>query len=156
MISATFPTLLCLACILLAWTDLRWGLIPDWLNLAIAAIGLARAGLLDGWEAALTAGIEGLVVGAIIWLLRQLYFLYRKFQGLGLGDVKLLAASAVWIGFAGVPLQLLVGSLAALAAAGMLHVAGRTMTRQTSLPFGPFLAAGLLATLALQQNAWLF
>jgi leader peptidase (prepilin peptidase)/N-methyltransferase len=108
--------------------------------------------LLGGWEAAFGVGCEGIAVGAIAWLLRRLYFMFRKYQGLGLGDVKLLAASGVWIGLAGVPVQLLVGSLAALAAAGGLHLAGRTMTRQTSLPFGPFLALGLLVTLILQQT----
>ena len=85
-----------------------------------------------------------------MWLLRWLYFRLRKYQGLGLGDVKLLAASGVWIGIAGVPIQLLVASLTALAAAGLLRLAGLAMTRQTSLPFGPFLALGLLITLMLQ------
>jgi leader peptidase (prepilin peptidase)/N-methyltransferase len=152
MIAATFLALLCLASVLLAWIDLRYGIIPDWLNLSIAVIGLARAILFDGWEAALGVGCEGIAVGAIAWLLRRLYFMFRKYQGLGLGDIKLLAASGVWIGLAGVPMQLLVGSLAALAAAGGLHLAGRTMTRQTSLPFGPFLTLGLLVTLILQQT----
>jgi len=156
MIAATFLTLLCLASVLLAWIDLRYGIIPDWLNLSIAVIGLARAIVLDGWEAALGVGCEGIAVGAIAWLLRRLYFRFRKFQGLGLGDVKLLAASGIWIGLAGVPVQLLIGSLAALAAAALLHLAGQTMTRQTSLPFGPFLALGLLVTLVLQQTGRIF
>jgi leader peptidase (prepilin peptidase)/N-methyltransferase len=155
MIAATLLALLCLASVLLAWIDLRYSIIPDWLNLSIAVIGLARTILLGGWEAALGVGCEGIAIGAIAWLLRRLYFMFRNYQGLGLGDVKLLAASGVWIGVAGVPVQLLVGSLAALAAAVSLHLAGRTMTRQTSLPFGPFLALGLLATLALQQSGWI-
>jgi leader peptidase (prepilin peptidase)/N-methyltransferase len=143
--------LLALASVVLAWIDLRRGLIPDWLNLAIALAGLARAAVLDGRAAALTAGCEGVAIGAIVWMLRRLYFRLRKAQGLGLGDVKLLAASAVWIGIAGVPMQLLVASLIALAAAGVLQLAGRPMTRQTSLPFGPFLVLGLLVTLSLQE-----
>jgi leader peptidase (prepilin peptidase)/N-methyltransferase len=155
MIAATFLALLCLASVLLAWIDFRRGIIPDWLNLSIAVIGLARAILIGGWEAALGVGCEGIAVGAIAWLLRRLYFMLRKYQGLGLGDVKLLAASGIWIGVAGVPVQLLVASLAALAAAALLHLAGQTMTRQTSLPFGPFLALGLLATLVLQQIGWI-
>jgi leader peptidase (prepilin peptidase)/N-methyltransferase len=152
MIELTFLALLCLASVLLAWIDLRHGIIPDWLNLLIAVTGLARAILLGGSEAALGLGSEAIAVGAIAWLLRRLYFMFRKYQGLGLGDVKLLTASAVWIGLAGIPMQLLVGSLSALIAAGVLHLAGRTMTRQSSLPFGPFLALGLLATLVLQQS----
>jgi leader peptidase (prepilin peptidase)/N-methyltransferase len=155
MIASISLVLLALASLVLAWIDLRRGLIPDWLNLAIAVFGLARAAMLDGWAAALSAGCEGIVVGVIVWLLRQLYFMFRKFQGLGLGDVKLLAASGIWIGIAGVPLQLLVASLTALAAAAVMQFAGRSMTRQTAMPFGPFIALGLLVTLALQQGGWI-
>lgn len=155
MIAASCLALLYLATASLAWIDLRRGIIPDWLNLAIAVVGLARAAVLDGWAAALSAGCEGIIIGVIVWLLRQLYFMFRKFQGLGLGDVKLLAASGVWIGIAGVPLQLLVASLTALAAAGVVQLTGRSMTRQTTMPFGPFLALGLLVTLALQQGGWI-
>jgi leader peptidase (prepilin peptidase) / N-methyltransferase len=155
MIAAVCFILLGFASGLLAWIDLRRGILPDWLNLAIAVIGLAKAMLLDGWAAAFSAGCEGIAIGAIVLLLRRLYFMFRKFQGLGLGDVKLLASSGVWIGIAGVPMQLLVASLTALAAAGVMQLAGRTMTRQTSLPFGPFLALGLLVTLAVQHNRWI-
>src|SRR5262249_14784828 len=139
------------ASIMLAWIDLRSGLIPDWLNLAIAFAGLARAATLDGSDAAVMAGCEGILIGAILWGLRRLYFSWRGYHGLGLGDVKLLAASAIWIGIAGIPMQLLAASLTALAAAGMLRLAGHGMTRQTSLPFGPFLVVGLLTALALQE-----
>jgi leader peptidase (prepilin peptidase)/N-methyltransferase len=152
MIASTSLFLLSLASALLAWIDLRRGLIPDWLNVAIAALGLARAFALDGWAAALLAGCEGVAVGLAVWILRELYFLWRRYQGLGLGDVKLLAASAVWIGIPGIPIQLMVASLTALVVAAALQSAGRTMTRQTSLPFGPYLALGLLAALGLQQG----
>ena len=154
MIAAAFLVLLALASLLLAWIDLRRGIIPDWLNLAIAVLGLARIATTDDWPLALSAAAEGILTGAIVWLLRWLYFRLRRRQGLGLGDVKLLAAAAIWVGIAGIPLLLLVASLAALAAAGILHLAGEKMTRQTALPFGPFLALGLMATLALQQTGW--
>ena len=154
MIDAAFLVLLALASLALAWIDFRRGIIPDWLNLFVALTGLARARLLDGWDAVLAAGLQGLIIGAIVLALRWLYFRLRGHHGLGLGDVKLLAASAVWVGVSGIPMQLLVGSIAALIAAVALHIAGRTMTRQTALPFGPFLALGLLVTLALQQQGW--
>ncbi len=153
LIATALLLLLSVASILLAWIDLRRGIIPDWLNLAIGSLGLIWV-LLDGWQVALAAGIQGIVVGAVVWLLRQIYFMVRKFHGLGLGDVKLLAVSAIWIGVDGIPVQLLVGSLAALATAGALQLAGERLTRQSSLPFGPFLALGLLASLALQQGGW--
>ncbi|HLG80942.1 MAG TPA: A24 family peptidase [Bradyrhizobium sp.] len=154
MIDAAFLVLLTLASLALAWIDFRRGIIPDWLNLLVALAGLVQAWLLDGWSAAFAAASEGLIIGGVVFALRWLYFRLRGQHGLGLGDVKLLAASAVWVGAAGIPMQLLVGSITALIAAVALHVTGRTMTRQTALPFGPFLALGLLVTLALQQQGW--
>ncbi|HZR77329.1 A24 family peptidase [Bradyrhizobium sp.] len=153
--AAALLILLAIASLVLAWIDFRHGIIPDWLNLFIAFAGLVQAWLLDGRDAALAAVIDGVIIGAIVVALRWLYFRFRGHHGLGLGDVKLLAASAVWIGVAGIPMQLLVGSVTALIAAVALHAKGRTMTRQTALPFGPFLALGLLATLALQQLDWM-
>ncbi|MEZ2142870.1 A24 family peptidase [Bradyrhizobium sp. DN5] len=139
----------------LAWIDLRRGIIPNWLNLALAVAGLVRSAILNGGTAAFSAAAQAVIVGAVIWLLRRLYFILRQVQGLGLGDVKLLAASTIWIGIVGVPTQLLIASLSALAAAGAMQFAGKTMTRQTSLPFGPFLVLGLVFTLALQQADWI-
>jgi leader peptidase (prepilin peptidase)/N-methyltransferase len=155
MIEATFFGLLVVAGALLAWSDLRLGIIPNWLNIAIAAVGLARVALLESFSATIVAAGEGIAVGAVVWLLRWFFFSLRKYQGLGLGDVKLLAASGIWIGIAGVPLQLLVASLSALTAAAILRLAGRGVGRKTSLPFGPFLVLGLLTALWIEQSGGL-
>jgi leader peptidase (prepilin peptidase) / N-methyltransferase len=142
---------LCLLCGALTLIDIRRGIIPNGLNLSIAGLGLLKAAVSGGVFAAIEAGCEGVVIGLIFWLLRRLYFVLRKTQGLGLGDVKFLAAAGPWIGIAGLPSLLLVATLTALVAAGGLQLAGRNMTRRTSLPFGPFLAAGLLASVILQR-----
>lgn len=155
MVAASFLILLAFACLVLAWIDFRHGIIPDWLNLLVALAGLAQTWLLNGAGSALAAALQSLIIGAIVYALRWLYFRFRGHHGLGLGDVKLLAASAVWIGVIGIPIQLLVGSVTALIAAVALHITGSTMTRKTALPFGPFLALGLLAALALQQQGWM-
>jgi leader peptidase (prepilin peptidase) / N-methyltransferase len=152
--------LLCLmllgcTCLLLAWIDLREGIIPDWLNLGIALLGIIRGASIGGWPFVAEVVVEAVLVGVVIWLLRWIYFRLRSRQGLGLGDVKLLAASTLWIGMVGVPVQLLVAALTALAAALLLHVAGNRMTRHTALPFGPFLAFGLMVAILLQQSGTL-
>lgn len=139
---------------LLAWIDIRDGIIPDWINLAIAGLGLANALLIGGSPAALEALGEGAVVGVVFWLLRRLYFSLRKVQGLGLGDVKFLAAAGVWIGITGLPVLLLIATITALVCAGLMQLAGRSLTKQTSMAFGPFLAVGLLFAYGLQQS-WL-
>lgn len=146
-----FFAVLCLSCSAVALIDIRRGIIPDGLNLFIAGLGLANAVLRGGAMAGIAALGGAAAVATMFWLLRRLYFVLRKIQGIGLGDVKLLAAATAWIGISGIPALLLIATLTALAAIGSLQLAGRDMTRQTSLPFGPFLAIGLLLTFAAQQ-----
>lgn len=45
----------------------------------------------------------------------------------------------------------MIATVTALACAGVMQLSGRALTAQTSLSFGPFLAAGLLLTVCLQQ-----
>jgi leader peptidase (prepilin peptidase)/N-methyltransferase len=140
---------LCLLGAALALIDIRYGIIPDWLNLAIAGLGLSQAIVLGGSQAGLEAAGEAAAIGIIFWLLRRFYFALRKIQGLGLGDVKFLAAAGLWIGIGGFPM--LIATLTALVAAGCMHRARQNMTRWTSISFGPFLMLGLLITQAVQQ-----
>ncbi|HVX78689.1 MAG TPA: A24 family peptidase [Bradyrhizobium sp.] len=146
-----FFAALLLSCSALALIDIRRGIIPDGLNLFIAVVGLANATIDGGATAGIDALGEAVAVGVIFWLLRRIYFVLRRIQGLGLGDVKLLAAATPWIGITGIPMLLLIATLMALAAVGSLQLAGQNMTRQTSLPFGPFLAIGLLAAFVAQK-----
>jgi leader peptidase (prepilin peptidase) / N-methyltransferase len=146
--------LLCVLCAILAWIDIREGIIPDWLNLAIAGLGLLRILVTADLSTAVEAIGEAAVIGAVFWLLRRLYFAFRGIQGLGLGDVKFLAAAGIWVGVAGIPILLLVATITALACAGVAQLSGRALTAQTSLSFGPFLAAGLLLASGLQQYGY--
>ena len=73
-------------------------------------------------------------------------FRFQGVEGLGLGDVKFLAAAGIWVGIAGLPMLLLVATLTAMAGSGIIQLAGQRLTGQTSLTFGPFLAVGLLFT----------
>ena len=89
--------LLCLLSATLAWIDIRHGIIPDWLNLTMAGLGLSKALLVGGAPTGLELLGEGVAIGSVFWLLRWAYFTFRKIQGLGLGDVKFLAAAGIWV-----------------------------------------------------------
>lgn len=143
--------LLCALCAAIAWIDIRHGIIPDWLNLSIAVLGLLRILLVGDTSDAVMALGEGAVIGAVFWLLRRLYFAFRGIQGLGLGDVKFLSAAGIWVGVAGIPMLLLVATITALTCVGAVQLSGRALTAQTSMSFGPFLAIGLLVTAGFQQ-----
>ena len=144
-IAALLPT-----CAGLIWTDLRSGLLPDWMNAIIAISGLVRMAAGDDPSSALWGAAAALAVGIVLLLLRRLYAMVRGRQGLGLGDVQFLMAATLWTGLSGLPILLLVATMTALAGVLVLFVMGRRLTGQTALPFGPFLVIGLLAVLVLQ------
>ncbi|WP_257167073.1 A24 family peptidase [Bradyrhizobium sp. SRS-191] len=141
---------LVLACAGLIWTDLRSGLLPDWMNALVAASGAVRTVVQADLVDALRDGAAAAVVGMALLVLRRLYAMVRGRQGLGLGDVKFLMAATLWTGWAGLPILLLIATTTALATVLVLHLMGRRMTGATTLPFGPFLVIGLLAVFALQ------
>jgi leader peptidase (prepilin peptidase)/N-methyltransferase len=99
-------------------------------------------------------GPEHLVLGrvfaivaafSLILLIRFLYKLARKRDGMGLGDAKLLAMIAGFLGFWPAMLALFAGVLLCSAYALTLVLRGRA-TAATRLPLGTFLAIGGLFT----------
>jgi leader peptidase (prepilin peptidase)/N-methyltransferase len=125
---------------LVAFIDARTMRIPDWLNALLAA-----AGLIATWALGrdLIAALVG--AGAGYAALRAANWLYRRARGrdgLGLGDAKLLAGAGAWLGWAGLPFVLLLGSAAGLAHVGLQRLRGRRLEPAHAIPFGPFLCLG--------------
>lgn len=84
---------------------------------------------------------------AIPWLIRALYKALRRREGLGLGDVKLMAMIAAFLGFAPAMLAFFVGVILA-AVYGVMLLARRRATSASQIPLGTFLCiGGLLAAL---------
>jgi leader peptidase (prepilin peptidase)/N-methyltransferase len=129
-----------------AIVDLRRRIIPNALNLALLLAGLGVLAVRE-WEAA--PGLLGLALAeaALAYLglagFRAAYARLRDRTGLGLGDVKFVAAAMPWIGLAQLPLMILIASTAALAAVALMRLSGHRIGARTRLPFGPFLALGL-------------
>jgi leader peptidase (prepilin peptidase)/N-methyltransferase len=97
---------------------------------------------LTGTEAMVLGRVAAIVGAALILLMiRWAYKAARGHQGIGLGDVKLLAMIAAFLGFSRSLVALFVGVMAAMVYALVL-LAMRRATAQSKLPFGSFLAAG--------------
>ena len=105
----------------------------------------------------LVFGRVAAIIGAALlpFLIRALYRVIRKRQGLGLGDVKLMAMIAAFLGFWPTILAFFLGCLFILPYAITLLIRKRA-TSATQLPFGSFLAAGGLvaALLGTQLIDW--
>lgn len=129
----------------IAFFDLRHLIIPDGFNLALAGGGFA----FQYWKAAqppLTAIGFAIVVALLFLALRQVFMRLRGQAGLGLGDVKMAGASALWFSPWNLALYLLVTCVSALIFVAFRHVGGSRHGLETKVPFGPFLGLGVFAT----------
>jgi len=129
----------------LAVIDVEHHLLPDWLTLPGLAAGLLFS--LGGGLVPLLDAVMGSVLGAAIPLLViVIYRAIRGVEGMGLGDVKLLAMIGAFLGWRGVLLTLCLGACAGAAVGVGMVISGRGRA-DTELPFGTFLAGAAAATL---------
>jgi leader peptidase (prepilin peptidase)/N-methyltransferase len=122
--------------------DAHYGIIPDSLVAALALGGVLQ-GSMEGLQGLLERSLEAVVVLAGAVLFRASYRWIRGFDGLGFGDVKFLAAAALWVGISGMPALLLVAVLSALVSLLILRAEGHDLDGKQAISFGPHLAAAL-------------
>jgi len=115
--------------------DLIWFRLPDALTAALAALCLGAA-LPAGQPMMALAG--GLLGAGSFLALRVTYHALRGREGLGLGDVKLMAGLGALTGPAHLPLMVLIAALGAL---GLTLALRRDMRADLALPFGTALVA---------------
>lgn len=129
------------ALIVLFVIDLQHRILPNAITLpGIAAGFLASLFLPPGWLSSLIGIAAG---GGILYALAEAYYRVRGVEGLGMGDVKMLAMIGAVLGW---PLMLLTLVLASFAGSlvGLGLMASGRGTMQAALPFGTFLALGAL------------
>lgn len=104
-----------------------------------------------GMDAALSAGAGLLLGGGLSGLVAASYRALRGKQGLGMGDVKLLAAFGLFLG-PYVLMALMLGSIAG-AVGGIVSARGGSLV-SARIPFGPYLAAGAVAVVLVGPRLW--
>ena len=149
--------------VVLVATDIRERILPDKVNFTGLIFGVLISGFLrpaDGVAAWLSSKmfdfppptpvlsvadslLGALVGGGLLWIVAEGYFRLRGREGMGLGDVKMMAMVGAFEGLEGALLAILIGSLLG----SVLGVAFIAIFRKDSdyeLPFGAFLGAGSL------------
>jgi leader peptidase (prepilin peptidase)/N-methyltransferase len=143
----------------LAFSDLEELILPDELTLGGAALGLAIAlfvpvpditamalGWIAGiepapgrWQSLAEAAVGALLPAFALWGGGWLYQKIRHREGLGFGDVKLIAMVGTFLGLRGALLTLAFGSLAG-SVIGYAYIKAKGEDPSTyELPFGTFL-----------------
>lgn len=137
----------CCALIVISFIDYDFYIIPNIISLPGTAIGVGLVALNHFTDVFtypivpnLTESLLGFLAGAgFLYLVSEGYMRLRKKEGLGMGDVKLLAMTGVLFGAPGALSTIFIGSLIG-AVVGILFVlcGGRRFSHP--LPFGPSLA----------------
>ena len=129
------------ALIVLFAIDLEHQLLPDVITLSGLVAGLIFSlvfppGLLD-------AVLGVLAGGGVLWLIAEAYFRFTGQEGMGGGDVKMLAMIGAFLGWKLVLVTLFVSSLTG-SLIGLLLILSRKGDMKQALPYGTFLALGAL------------
>lgn len=131
------------ALLVVTFIDIDHQIIPDCITLPgiplffLASFAVPNIGFKDA--------ILGLLVGggslfAVAWA----YHLATKREGMGGGDIKLLAMIGTLVGWQGVLFTIFMAS-AVGTIAGLFSMIGQTKDRKLAVPFGPFLSIGAIA-----------
>lgn len=137
----THAFLFCSALLVCSVIDFHLQIIPDVISLTMVALSplvvLFHPDL--GWESSLYGVLIG---GGSLYCLGIAYYVVRKEVGMGMGDVKLLAAIGGWLGHEALIPTLLLSSISgSLIGIGVILMSG-AKTMKVKIPFGPFLAIG--------------
>jgi leader peptidase (prepilin peptidase) / N-methyltransferase len=141
------------AMIVLFVIDLRHHILPNAITLPGIAAGLAFSAMLPpGWMASLIGAVLG---GGVLFAIAETYYRLRGVEGLGMGDVKMLAMIGAFLGPQLTLVTLILASLAG-SIVGVAIIASGRGGMQAALPFGTFLAVGALvaAVSGEQMLAW--
>jgi len=134
------------ALIVLFVTDLQHKILPNAVTLPGIAVGfVCSLFVLPGWRDSLIGIVVG---GGALYAIAEVYYRVRGQEGLGMGDVKLLAMIGAFLGWKLVLLTLVFASFTGSLVGGALIATGRGDMKY-ALPFGTFLAVG-----ALVASAW--
>ncbi len=124
--------------------DLEHQILPNVITLPGIAIGLMFSLIASpGWKDALVGAALG---AAVLYGIAAAYYAVRREEGMGMGDVKMLAMIGAFLGWQGVLVTLVLSSFSG-AAIGLALIAAQRGGMKLALPFGTFLAAGAVAAM---------
>lgn len=130
--------------LVVTFIDLDHMIVPDRITLPGMALGLVvgTALLPQWWDSIGGLALGGGMLYGMAWISP---YLFGK-EGMGGGDIKLLAMIGAFLGWQQVLLTLIVGGLVG-AGVGAALIGARIMTRGAYIPFGPFLSLGAVVAM---------
>lgn len=134
-----------------SFIDFDHYLLPDKFTLSGIVIGLVGA-MLNPERSFWDALIGVVLGGGFLWAIAYFYFVFRKEEGMGGGDIKLLAWIGAVIGWKAIPFVIIASSVIGSVVGGVVAMKQKKGLK-TVIPFGPYLALG--AVLYLFGGEWI-
>ena len=134
--------------VMIFFIDFKHFIIPDVLNFGVIFLAFFKNFLPDlnlvFTQNIILSIIGGIVGYSLIWIIIYLYRTFKKVEGMGLGDAKLMAGIGLLFGWPSVPFVLFVSAVL-----GLLLVMPSLLKKKRSLkseiPFGPYIiTAGVI------------
>ena len=134
--------------VMIFFIDLKHFIIPDVLNFGVIFLAFFKNFLPDlnlvFTQNIILSIIGGIVGYSLIWIIIYLYRTFRKVEGMGLGDAKLMTGIGLLFGWPPVPFVLFVSAVL-----GLLFVMPSLFKKRRNLkseiPFGPYIiTAGII------------
>jgi leader peptidase (prepilin peptidase) / N-methyltransferase len=131
------------AMVVLFAIDLEHHLLPDIITLPGIVVGLIASTVLP--PGIIDALIGVVIGGGVLWVIGEAYFRYSGHEGMGGGDVKMLAMIGAFLGWKLVLVTLVLSSIAG-SLIGLFVIVIRKGGMKYALPYGTFLALGALVS----------
>jgi leader peptidase (prepilin peptidase) / N-methyltransferase len=137
--------LFCAALVTIIWIDIHHQIIPDVISLPGIVLGFlfSFVSTFVSWQDSLIGMLAG---GGFFYLISLTYYLIRKQEGLGGGDIKLLALLGAFLGWQSLLFIIFASSLSG-SIVGLIAMRSQKKGGATRIPFGPFLALSGMAYL---------
>ncbi|RWX47495.1 type 4 prepilin peptidase 1 Aspartic peptidase, MEROPS family A24A [Candidatus Electrothrix aarhusensis] len=138
------------ALLVIIFIDIHLQIIPDKISLPGILIGFASSFFnpLVSWQ---ESGLGILLGGGILYAVAKGYLLIAKRDGMGMGDVKLLAMIGAFLGYQCLLYVIFFSSLTG-SVVGIAAMFQQKKGGQTRIPFGPFLSLAALSWLFFQED----
>ena len=138
------------ALLVIIWIDIYLQIIPDVISLPGIILGFIFSFISPSltWQSSLIGILAG---GGVLYAIALLYFVWRKIDGMGGGDIKLLAMIGAFLGWQSLPFVIFISSVSGTLV-GLLAMVKQKKGGQTRIPFGPFLSIAALLYLFFQEQ----
>ena len=138
------------ALLVIIFIDFHHQIIPDRISLPGILIGFAASFFNDQvtWQ---QSGLGIVLGGGVLYAVASGYFLLTKREGMGGGDIKLLAMIGAFLGWQSL-LYVIFSSSVAGSVVGIAAMIKQKKGGQTRIPFGPFLALGAMTYLLFDRQ----